>query len=335
MRFFKDLWLPPIHTLLKIRDLPLSLYGQLWRIPNLVRKRWIGADPLPDSKLAAVFVHYDRDGAIHDYVIHQLRELLATGFRIVFVSNAPKLPPESIDQIAPFCHTILWRFNLGYDFGAYKDGLKSIENKEDLNAVLLMNDSVYGPFSRLRDLLADIDRSSTDYWGITDSWQISFHVQSYFILFFPNALRSSAFKKFWRRMPYVNNKGWVIRNGEVKLSRVLAREKLRAKVLAPYWSIAKEMSDRLVNLDITRIEPERHRVFLEHLREHLVAGHPLNPGHYFWDVLILDYKCPFIKRELMSPNPSNVPYSWRWPEVIQRASNYDTSMIWRHLQSRI
>jgi lipopolysaccharide biosynthesis protein len=335
MRFFRDLWLPPIYSLLKIRDLPLTVYGQLWRIPNLVRKRWAGADPLPDSKLAAVFVHYDRDGAIHDYVVHQLQELLATGFRIVFVSNAPKLPQESIDQIAPFCQMILWRFNLGYDFGAYKDGLRSIENKEDLNGVLLMNDSVYGPFSKLRDLFADIDRSSTDYWGITDSWQISFHVQSYFILFFPKALRSVAFKKFWRRMPYVNNKGWVIRNGEVKLSRVLSREKLRAKVLAPYWSIAKEMSDRLVGLDITQIEPERHRAFLERLREHLVAGQPLNPVHYFWDVLILDYKCPFIKRELMKPNPSNVPYSWRWPEVIQRASNYDTSMIWRHLQSRI
>src|SRR4051812_46847448 len=111
MRFLKDLWLPPIHAFFKLRDLPLSIYGQVWRIPNLVRKRWSGADPLPNSKLAAVYVHYDREGMIHDYVLHQLQELVATGFRIVFVSNAGKLPEESIDQIRPFCHTILWRFN--------------------------------------------------------------------------------------------------------------------------------------------------------------------------------------------------------------------------------
>lgn len=333
MRTLRNFATALIRIALKLCDFPLYLYGQLWRIPNLVRGSWSGADPLPESKLAAVFVHYDREGQIHDYVIHQLRELVATGFRIVFVSNSPKFPRESVDQIVPFCRRILWRYNAGYDFGGYKDGLSSIENKEGLTALLLMNDSIYGPFSKLRTLLADIDRSTTDYWGITDSWEINFHIQSYFMLFFPGALASTAFKKFWRRLPYVNHKGWVIRNGEVKLSRVLARQKLRASVLAPYWSVSKTIMERLADVDVKNIEADAHRSFVETLRDNLVAGRPMNPMHHFWDVLILDYQCPFIKRELIKFNPSNVPYPWRWPEVIQRASAYDISLISRHLQS--
>jgi lipopolysaccharide biosynthesis protein len=117
------------------------------------------------------------------------------------------------------------------------------------------------------------------------------------------------------------------------LSRVLARQKLRASVLAPYWSVSKTIMERLADVDVKNIEADAHRSFVETLRDNLVAGRPMNPMHHFWDVLILDYQCPFIKRELIKFNPSNVPYPWRWPEVIQRASAYDISLISRHLQS--
>lgn len=325
------------------RGLPLAMFvfdwtlyclGQLLRPFSFVRKRWSGADPLSTSKLAAVYVHFDREGVIHDYVIHQLAELAATGFRITFVSNSRKFSDASAAQVAPFCRTILWRRNVGYDFGAYKDGMNAIEDKESLTALLLMNDSVYGPFSKLKDCLAEIDRTSTDFWGITDSWALRYHVQSYFILFFRNVLVSSAFQKFWKRFPYVNHKGWIIRHGEVWLSHVLTRQKFRANVLAPYWSVAKTVLDRLsaVDLDNPKL-PDVHKSYLRDLTALLIRGQATNPMHYFWETLITDYRCPFIKRELMKSNPASVPFAWRWPEVIERTSGYDISLIRRHLQS--
>ena len=48
------------------------------------------------------------------------------GFRITFVSNAPKFSEGTAREIASFCRQILWRHNVGYDFGAYKDGIKAI-----------------------------------------------------------------------------------------------------------------------------------------------------------------------------------------------------------------
>jgi hypothetical protein len=41
-------------------------------------------------------------------------------------------------------------------------------------------------------------------------------------VFFAKALRSSAFETFWRTYPYVNNKRWVIRNGEITRDRAEA-----------------------------------------------------------------------------------------------------------------
>jgi hypothetical protein len=112
-----------------VYDSVIYIFCQLLRPFNFVRREFPGADPLSTSRLAAVYAHYDGEGLIHDYVLHQLGELAAAGFRIVFVSNSPKFPPESVAQVSPFCRTILWRYNVGYDFGAYKDGLNAIEWK--------------------------------------------------------------------------------------------------------------------------------------------------------------------------------------------------------------
>jgi len=64
-----------------------------------------------------------------------------------------------------------------------------------------------------------------------------------------------------------------------------------------------------------------------------ILGHrAVNPMQYFWDVLITDYDCPFIKRELIQSNPASIPFVSRWRAVIASRSDYDTAMIERHLQ---
>src|SRR4051794_4350394 len=99
-----------------------AIVGNLRRLRNHVRRSWPGADPLSDSRSEAVYVHFDRHGIIHDYVHEQLRALVAAGFRITFVSNATKFSQGTAAEIASCCRQILWRRNVGYDFGAYKDG---------------------------------------------------------------------------------------------------------------------------------------------------------------------------------------------------------------------
>lgn len=319
-------------ALFRLLDSVLNFFGQLRRTRNLIIRSTPGEDPLPAADRVAVYVHFDPQGRVADYVLYQLRELVEAGFGIVFVTNSPMFSSASEAAVAPFCRTVLWRKNVGYDFGAYKDGIRAVGDTGHLDGLLLMNDSVYGPFWKLNDMLSKIDRSTTDFWGITDSWEQHFHIQSYFILFFPAAFNSKAFKQFWQKLPYINYKGWVIRNGELKISRILTREKLRGQVLAPYWSVAKLVLDRLHDLKTDHL-PHDYKFFLERLSINLIGGRVLNPMHFFWDVLIIDYKCPFIKRELIRINPADIPFVWRWPEAVQADSDYDILMIQSHLQT--
>jgi lipopolysaccharide biosynthesis protein len=308
------------------------LVGEVRRLRGQVRDAWPGADPLSGSSKEAIYVHYDRRGVVHDYVINQLKELVASEFRITFVSNSPRIMKSKFEDVAPFCRQIIWRRNVGYDFGAYKDGIAAIGDISNITQLLLMNDSVYGPFSQLKQIFADINKSNIDFWGITDSWEHHYHIQSYFLLFFEGALRSTIFRNFWKRLPYVNSKEWMIANGETRLTQLLTQHKLRADVLAPYWSVAKVILQRLEDRDDDDL-PGPHRDYLTHLHNQLVLGRPLNASHYFWEVLICDFNCPFIKRELIRVNPMDVPYYWRWSEVIGRTSTYNLEYIWRHLQS--
>ena len=253
LKFFARLVLAPFVV---IYDKAIEAAARLVRRRSLVREHLRGDDPLCDSGKVAVYVHFDTKGAIPDYIIHQLSELMDAGFRITFVSNAPFLPESSRALVRPFCKDIIWRHNTGYDFGAYKDGIASLGNLDQIDTLALMNDSIYGPFWKLSETLSAIDRSKYDFWGIVDSWeQQRYHLQTFFIVFFAKALRSSAFKTFWRTYPYVNNKGWVIRNGEIRLTQVLARHHMRSGALATYWSVAETMKDRLAASESTTRTP--------------------------------------------------------------------------------
>ncbi len=309
-----------------------SFIGHLRRAGNYVRRTWPGDDPVGDSTHQAVYVHYDREGVVHDYVIEQLRQLVAANFRITFVTNARKLKEASAAAVIPFCRQVIWRRNVGHDIGAYKDGIAALGDLGGCDRLLLMNDSVYGPFRPLAEVLSSIDSSQTDFWGITDSWDGHYHLQSYFIVFLKEALSSRVFRNFWRRLPYFSSKSAIIHNGEVRITQRLTRQKLRAGVLCPYWDVATAVLTKLEDRRPTDLAPV-HQAFLENLQRQLVLGTPLNPSHYFWETLITDFSCPFIKRDLVQKNPVAIVYAWRWAEVIALNSEYDLGLIRRHLQA--
>src|SRR6266849_872475 len=91
-----------------------SFIGHLRRVRNYVRRTWPGEDPVNYSTHHAIYVHYDREGVVHDYVIEQLRQLVAAKFRITFVSNARRLDNASVAAVKPFCRHVIWRRNVGY-----------------------------------------------------------------------------------------------------------------------------------------------------------------------------------------------------------------------------
>jgi len=316
-----------------------SCIGHARRLRGFVRRRWIGDDPCRASSDHAVYAHYDPEGMIHDYVVEQVRQLAGAGFRVTFVTNARRLRETSVALVRPYCREIIWRRNHGLDFGAYKDGLRAVgaltQALASCERLVLMNDSVYGPFFPLREVTDKAPTEACDFWGITDSWERHFHVQTYFIMFFKSAIASPAFARFWRRLPYVNSKSWVIRHGEVRLSQQLTRHRLSARVLCPYWDVARSVCEKLSRAgNAPAVASDPRRSYADELKSNLVFGRALNGTHYFWDTLIADFRAPFIKRDLILKNPQRIPDAWRWAELISRHYPCDLEAIHRHLQAR-
>jgi hypothetical protein len=107
---------------------------------------------------------------------------------------------------------------------------------------------------------------------------------------------------------------------------------MRSGALATYWSIAETMKDRLAVSESTTRTPV-NQAFQWRLQTVLLTGRPINSMHFFWDVLISDYKCPFIKRELLKVNPAGISTISQWAELIASNTPYDVSLIRRHLKA--
>jgi lipopolysaccharide biosynthesis protein len=223
---------------------------------------------------------------------------------------------------------------VGFDFGNFKDAIGRIPDPGRLDSLLLVNDSVYGPFQPLAPLIERMDLTAGDVWSITDNWTWRFHLQTYFVLFGRRALASEAFRLFWRRVRYLPVKTAVITWCEFALTRAMIRDGLRCRALFPQRVVALAITEAHAaskEPDETKLTHLRKR-FVDTVMDAIDAGVPLNMTHFFWDFLIVEMGCPFLKRDLLQRNPSRVPGLQRWEAVIRSASRYDTDLIAQHLE---
>lgn len=263
-----------------------------------------GLAPPDGGSMLCVFAHFDRQGAVDDYVANYLAALAELDCVIVFVSAAGRLDEASMGKIRPHCAKIVLRDNSGYDFASWRDGLAAAGDLSRYERVILANDSVYGPLRDLGPVFRAMESRGAPVWGITDSFRYGRHLQSYFMVFDRAAVASAAFRQFWRRLPDYRFKHSVIMRCEVGLSKRLARAGFRLAALCEYETMAGALS---------------------------ASGAPVNAVLSGWRLLLRDHGCPFIKVQLLRDNPKGDKGLDEWESVIRDISGYDTGLIRRHL----
>ena len=305
-----------------------SYWRSLLRRPNQVIDTWTNGRPL--GRRVAVFVHFDTDCAVQPFVLAYLQALHALAIDIVFVTNSGTLTAAARAALQPLCAAVLIRRNIGYDFGAMRDGLTHVAaTPATTDLLLVLNDSVYGPLSDLSDLIARIDFTRADVWGATESYQNRYHLQSFFIAAGPAALSSTAWDRFWKTVRPVRNKLWVILNYEIGMTRTLLKHGLRCAALYPYRDLVARIDPTpLVRPD--KDTPDDTDAFVinrkAHLRRLLDAAArrvPLNPTAELWRQL-MELRFPFIKRELLRDNPVSVIDIADWRDMAR--ANYDADL---------
>ena len=136
-------------------------------------------------KLTCLFVHYNAGMGINQYIITYLKHLSDLGFEIIFISNSQVKQEYKNLLIASVnkC-SIFERENKGADFGAWKWAIENNVIPEDTDHLLLTNDSIFGPLFSLSPIFETmLAQSDIDFWGLTDNYELGWHLQSYFVCF--------------------------------------------------------------------------------------------------------------------------------------------------------
>ena len=297
---------------------------------GVIRGEYAGADPNRASDMLAVYVHFDGFSIVHRYVLEQVAALAQAGFRVVFVTHSPALP--NIDEVLVHCAAVLHRRNLGHDFGAYGCGLRWIrERDEKPRAVLLMNDSCYGFFSTIRGIDANVASGAADLWGFTESYEHHYHLQSYFLLISQRLFASPAFWRFWDRLPLHRRRRHVILKGEIELSQTLLRSGFRLAARVDYREAsATWLEEYRPHAGAAQSEQD----FVEAVENACITMRPLNPTHYFWEVLLKNYRVPLIKRDLLRANPVSISGIQRVLSTVAEQHG-DISATLEHLRFRV
>lgn len=314
----------------------VSYWRSFLRSPHQVISTWTDGAQL--GPRVAIFVHYDPDGIVQPFVATYVRSLHALGFSVVFVTNSGRLAPASEALLRPLCSAILIRRNIGYDFGAMRDGLRHAAlPRDNTEMALIVNDSVYGPLGDMRGMVERIDFDEADVWGATESYQTRYHLQSFFIAVGRKALESKAWASFWKSVRPVRAKLWVILNYEVGMTRALLKDGLRCAAVYPYKELLARI-DPTPLADAKREEVDETDPFVINRRTHLSrmlysASHrmPMNPTAELWRQL-LESGFPFLKRELLRDNPAGVIDVADWRDLTRDKFQADLAPIEHDLQ---
>jgi lipopolysaccharide biosynthesis protein len=227
----------------KIKNLYSRLLSSLY-----LKKKWDGEVVLPSKPYRLVlFSHFDANGNVHDYVIAYLKHLTyENNCLIIFISTSHRLNEKSIDAIKPYCYRILLRKNIGLDFGSWRMGYDQYKKLLDkAESLLLLNDSCFGPLYSLQPVLEEFNFHKNSISGITFNWEVSPHIQSYFLYIPREIFISDFFINFMKNIIYSSNKDKIIYNYEIGLSSLA----LKAGYKLNTWVKNELLEEKCVGVD--------------------------------------------------------------------------------------
>lgn len=195
-------------------------------------------------KRLSIYLIYDREYFVDKYITYMLRELrLCSTYLLVICNTSTDWDGEDVGKYAD---QVVYRENIGYDAGGYKDVLCRHIGWDELymyDELLLLNDSFYGPIYPMQQVFDRMAAVETDYWGLTRSQECltvkdrhdKGHIQSYFMVFRKNVINSSVFKTFWEQLAYPKKMDEAIEYFEFGLNRCLEEKGFQNIAISDFY----------------------------------------------------------------------------------------------------
>ena len=185
-------------------------------------------------KILVIFAGYDKDNIVDDYVVYYIKELKKIA-DIIYVSDCDMLESE-LKKISEYCiHMINGRHG-EYDFGSYKRGyLYAKENNllQNYDKIIFCNDSCYGPFFDLENIVKKIKYYDFGGLYISKDPKIAEHnyITSFFIIIDKTIFNTSFFNNFISEIKKEEDKMDIIKKYEFGLSKLMIDNNIELKAL--------------------------------------------------------------------------------------------------------
>jgi lipopolysaccharide biosynthesis protein len=122
-----------------------------------------------------VYFIYLTDGQLNAGQRFTLERLASEDAGLMVICACPQ-NHEVLEELRPLCDSLYWKEESGWDFSAYAVALSELARLSPGADVLVMNDSVYGPF---KPLVPFMDAAPWRFTGFTGNSLEENHVQSY------------------------------------------------------------------------------------------------------------------------------------------------------------
>ncbi len=245
--------------------------------------------PLSMPGRVCLFAMFHPRHRIRPHVLHYLVQLQACGYQTVVACSGTRLPPkDDRDALYDTGATLVFRPNHGLDFGAWQHLIRE-GHADGADQVLFANDSVFGPFTDLAPIMQRMAAKRLDVWGMIESRQHAWHLQSWFLHFSADAFRRPAVARVFAQDFARMDKDEIIGNGELALGAALQAEGLRCGAVVGRGDAAWA-----------------------------ARRYPSNPMHLDWRRHLTSGRLPFLKADLVRANNMNIPWAWQWEIVLDR-----------------
>lgn len=258
---------------------------EVWRAPASL-----------EGRIVCLFAAHAPDGHIPNSTLHYMQALSREGVAVVLIvasRNAGR--PHELQVIDNATAGLIARENIGYDFASWALGTHVLSGVWKASTVIFANDSVFGPLTQLSltNLLRRIEISEADYLGLTQSWQVKHHYQSYFFALKARALSHPGIRYLWATLQCAESREEAIERYEVTMLETVESLGLQTEALFP-------LNDR-------------------------DRGEDMNPVLDHWQDLVGE-GFPFIKIQTLRDNISGVDRS-NWLNDVEMAPELRQAII--------
>ena len=225
------------------------------------------------KKKYLIFAHYHSNGLLRNDILNFLSKSKKIFTKIIFIST--NIKQKEFNKIPKKIKTIR-RENFGYDFSSYKVGLDyliKLHKVELKNSILyFVNSSIlFIEPDKILKKISKLNINKNELWGISRSFEMTDHIQSYFFFFSSNLLDNKKIINWWKKIRPLKTHFKVMFKYELGLSKIMLKNHVNLR------SIYKKNTYLKTNNIFKKIPQRFNEIFFK-----TPKYYKKDPTWYFW-----------------------------------------------------